>query len=138
MNIINRTAKIDEIRGFVRKDIDNGGNTYHIMIDNRNGCVVLIHCTKKSKYYNKIGMVDTRKIKPTIKNVNAVASKIRKDINTYNKTCLISYNRAVSVYGKKKVTDIAFVKEVDNPYYKCAAPMRLYDKNVIEYYINCK
>lgn len=29
--------------------------------------------------------------------------------------------------------EIAFICEIENPHYKCSTPMRLYDKNVIEY-----
>lgn len=135
MKKFDRITHIDEIRDFVRDDAENGGNRYYVVIDNRDGSVVLMSGAPKAQYYAKIGKIKTSIPKLTIKNVNAVATEIRNLVRLYNRTCLITYGRAVSEYGRKNVTDKAFVREVDNPYYSSAAPMKLYDKNVIEYHM---
>jgi hypothetical protein len=133
MKIIKRNCTINVIRSFVSDEIQNGGNTYKIAIDNRNGNIVFIRRNTQCKYYNIIGSVDLSSLKPTKKSVLLKATEIHNVISAYNKTCYITYTRAVSEYGKKNVIDSAFVKEVENPYYKSASPMRLYDKNVLAY-----
>ena len=135
MKRFNRITCIDEIRDFVRDDAENGGNSYYVAIDNRDGSVVLMSGFPKAQYYVKIGKVKTSIPKLTIKNVNSVATDIRNLVRLHNRTCFITYGRAVSEYGKQNVIDKAFVREVDNPYYSSAAPMKLYDKNVIEYHM---
>lgn len=130
---IDRNSTIDVIRSFVSDEINNGGNTYNVAIDNRNGSIAFVRRKTKCKYYNIIGKVDLSSLKPTKKNVLSKATEIHNVISTYNKTCYITYTRAVSEYGKKNVIDSAFIKEVENPHYKSASPMRLYDKNVLEY-----
>ena len=133
MITIKRNSTIDVIRSFVNDEIQNGGNIYNVAIDNRNGSIEFVGRKTSCKYYNIVGSVDLTSLKPTKKNVLAKATEIRRMISAYDKTCYMTYSRAVSQYGKKNVIDSAFIKEVDNPHYKSAWPMRLYDKNVIEY-----
>lgn len=42
-------------------------------------------------------------------------------------------SRVKSEYGERGLLEVAYVKTVCNPHYKCAAEMILYDKNIIEY-----
>ena len=133
MKTIGRNSKIDVIRSFVNDEIQNGGNTYNVAIDNRNGSIAFVGKKTRCKYYNTIRKVDLLGLKPIKKNVLSKATEILKMIRAYNKTCYITYSKAVSEYGKKNVIESAFIKEVDNPHYSSAWPMRLYDKNVIEY-----
>jgi len=130
---IDRNCTIDVIRSFVNDEIQNGGNIYYVAIDNRNGSIAFIGRKKNYKYYNIIGSVDLSNLKSTKKSVLSKATEIHKIISAYNRTCYITYSRAVSEFGKKNVTDSAFIKEVENPHYKSARPMRLYDKNVLIY-----
>jgi len=126
---------IDSYRVCVRKAIENELERMYVMIDRRDGYVVLMSTKSRSKNYIHLGMVKTKGEKPTIRNINSIASEISKMVRKYNHESYICYSRAISEYGKKNVTDMAFIKEVDNPYYKCSAPMKLYDKNVIEFYM---
>ena len=133
MKKIDRNAKIDAIRSSVIDCFGRGKHTYYVLVDLRNGGIALSRRSPKAQYYIKICEVCTR-MPLTNKNVKKVASQILKCIKDYNKTCLMCYSKAVSEYGKGHVVDEAFIKKVDNPHYKCAAPMKLYDKNVIEYH----
>ncbi len=135
MQRFNRQIQIEYLRNLVRQDMEKGGHSYYIMVDKRNGDVVLMNSKSDAAFYTHIGKVKTSQVKNTKKNINALATQIHKAIAAYNKTCYITYSRAVSEYGKKNVIDEAFVKTADNPYYKCAGQMRLYDKNIIQYHI---
>lgn len=136
MKIIKRKNKVDELRVFVDNEMQEGVKKYEIAVDKRNGLLVFLKRKTPTEYYIPIGRVDLN-VNHTPKNVSEKASQIYQIVKKYEKEseCLISYARAKSEYGKKNVTDKAFVALVDNPFYKCAAPMRLYDKNVIEYYM---
>ena len=133
---IKRTSHIDVIKECLKKDIVNGGSTWYIMIDNRDGCIVFLRGPSNAKFYTKVEVIKFKNTKPTLKNVSRIASQILFLLDTFNKKCCMCYSRAVSTYGKKNVIPIAFVKALNNPYYTCAPKMRLYDKNVIEYYMN--
>lgn len=131
---IERTSKIEVIQNAIRED---WAKAYHIVIDQRNGDIVLMTRLSKTPHYIKVGEAKrTPEMRLNSRNVQKMATQVRKAVDEYNRTCYICYSKAVGVYGKKNVIDEAFVKEVDNPYYKCAGAMRLYDKNVIEYNLN--
>lgn len=134
MRKFERTTSIKTWRDFVREDIEKGGNSYYVMIDLRDRNIVLMSHKSKAKNYVPIGAVKTKGEKTTVRNVNKLAGQIRSAVKTSNDKSIICYSRAVSEYGRKNVTDVAFVKGADNPHYKCAAPMKLYDRNVIEFY----
>lgn len=57
-------------------------------------------------------------------------SKILKDYDRSPNIRCKSY--ILNTYGKKGLIDKAMVKEMDNPYYKCAEKMKMYDINVIK------
>lgn len=63
-------------------------------------------------------------------------SKIREAIKKYNSDTSICKTRLLDVYGKKGMMDVAFSRYLDNPYYKCAAPMVVYNQEVIDYQLN--
>lgn len=126
---------IYNFRYYVTNAIKNEIEKIYVMIDRSDGCVVLMESKSRRKNYIFLGSVKTNGVKKTIKNINAIASEINKIKKKYDKESYICYSRAISEYGKKNVSDKAFIKEVDNPYYKCSAPMKLYDKNVIEFYL---
>lgn len=134
MKRLKRNSKIDVIRECVRECFRDGNHNYHLVIDKRNGDVVLLRRWSATQYFHKIGEVCT-KTKMTEKNVSKIASQLLKDIKAYDLTSRICFSKAVEAYGKRNVIDEAFLRKVDNPHYKCAAPMRLYDKNVIEYHL---
>lgn len=138
MKKFKRETLKDDFIPFVREDAKNGGGKYIMMIDNRDGNLVLMSRASKAKYYTRIGKVKTSLSKLTLRNVNKVASEMRNNLIAYNKRTFVCYSRAVSEYGKRNVVDKAFIKYVENPHYHCAPYMRLYDRNVIEYYMNNK
>ena len=132
MIIINRTSKIEEKREIIKNIIGSNPQNYKIMIDLRNGNVVL---TKRTiaRYYIQIGKINFKGVVNTNSNINRLASGLNSQIQKYNGEALICKSRVKSEYGKKGLLDIAFIKAVDNPHYKCAGDMLLYDRNVIEY-----
>lgn len=132
MITIKRTSKIEEKRAIVKEIISSKQKNYKVMIDLRNGNVVLIERTI-AKYYIQIGKIKLKNIINTSKNINKLASDLNSLIQKYNGKSLICKSRVKSEYGKKGLLDIAFIMAVDNPYYKCAGDMQLYDRNVIEY-----
>lgn len=107
-----------------------------MVIDFRNSNVVILNNKPKSEWYRPISKLRLTSLKYTKKDIYEKASEVRQAIMQYDKANLICYSQAVAEYGKRNVIDKAFAKKVDNPHYKCAAPMRLYDTNVIEYYMN--
>lgn len=138
MKQLNRNIDLNEIRSFVDEGLQNGGKLYYVAIDFRNSNVVILNNKPKSEWYRPISKLRLTGLKYTKKNIYEKASEVRQSILRYDKANLICYSQAVSEYGKRNVIDEAFAKKVDNPHYKCAAPMRLYDANVIEYYMNMK
>lgn len=57
-------------------------------------------------------------------------------IQKYNSETSICKTRLIAEYGKKGMMDVAFSRYLDNPHYKCAAKMVVYNKEVIEYQLN--
>ena len=57
-------------------------------------------------------------------------SRILKDYDQSPNIRCKSY--ILDTYGKKGLIDKAMIKEVKNPYYRCAGTMKLYDINVIK------
>lgn len=142
MKTLERESNISDVRDFV--EIELVGNcAYNVMFDKRDNTIKLSKTKTEKEYYIQLGKLKVEdidneslsefKIKTNIKKT---ATALNKLIKSYNKSgCLVCYTTVVKEYGKNNVTEKAFVKEVDNPYYKCSAPMKLYDKNVIEYNI---
>lgn len=110
---------------------------------NRPGCYKIVAVNHTGKLYFVPGSTRMKNIevlyKFTLKSnldkkaQQEIKNNILNTIDNYNKGTFICYTRACSKYGKKNVTDYSLIMEVDNPYYKCAAPMRIYDKKMIEY-----
>lgn len=61
---------------------------------------------------------------------------IQKAIQQYNSKTSICKTRLIAEYGKTGMMDVAFSRCLDNPYYKCAAKMVVYNQEVIEYQLN--
>lgn len=132
MITIKRTSKIEEKREIIKNIISSNPRNYKIMIDLRNGNVILTERTT-AKYYIQIGKINFKSVDYTVNHIKRLASDLNSQIQKYNSEALICKSRVKSEYGKKGLLDIAFVKAVDNPYYKCAGDMLLFDRNVIEY-----
>lgn len=103
-----------------------------VAIDLTDGRIVLDDKSPNGEQYKKIGEVQIESDKKTKKNIAHIATEVNKIIRDYDG--YITLGRAKKEYGKDMDIEVGFIKEVDNPHYKCAAPMRLYDKNVLEYY----
>lgn len=69
----------------------------------------------------------------TEKGLSKARGTVRNAIRDYDHNTNITLSTVLKEYGKKGVLESAFTREADNPYYKCAAPMRLYNRDVIEY-----
>ncbi len=69
----------------------------------------------------------------TERSLSKARGMVRKVIREYDHNTNITLSTVLKEYGKKGVIDTAFTREADNPYYKCAAPMKLYNREVIEY-----
>lgn len=134
MIIINRTSNIEEKREIIRNSISITPNKYKVMVDLRNGNITLIKRTQ-SKFYIQIGEIDLSSKRVTKKVISNLASALNSQIKGYNKDSLICKSHVKSEYGTSGLLDEAYVMTVDNPYYKCAGDMKLYDMNVINYYL---
>lgn len=132
MIIIDRNSDISEKREIIRCNIVPNPQIYNVVTDVRNGRIVLIERPTAS-YYIKIGKLNLGSVKCTRNNVNQLASILNGYVRAYNRQSLMCKSRVIPEYGKIGLLDVAYVKTVDNPHYKCAGDMKLYDKNVIEY-----
>ena len=138
--VLKRENNISEIRDFVEMKLV-GNCTYNVLFDKRDNTFNFTKSKTDKDYYINIGKVKVEDIDNDSlsdyklkTNINKTATALNKLIQSYNKSgCLVCYTTVVKEYGKKNVIEKAFVKEVDNPYYKSSSAMKLYDKNVIEY-----
>ncbi len=118
----------------IRRDIENGGSRQFVAVSLKDGCFALCKTKPSEEHYFILGVFDTRDVKVTQKNLSKLSGQLLKMMRGYDRESLICYGNAVKKYGKKAISK-GFITTVDNPYYKCAAPMRLYDENVIRYHI---
>lgn len=81
----------------------------------------------------EIARFDYKGYPPTQKALSKARAEVRAALRQYDKDNNICLSTVTSDYGKKGVIATAFVREVDNPCYKSASPMRLYNREVIEY-----
>lgn len=132
MVTIDRNCNILEKREMIKHIITSKPKRYNVMIDMRNGRVALVGRTK-SQYYINIGKLNLTSVECTEKNIKRQASNLNDYICAYNGQSLMCKSRVKSEYGDKGLLEVAYVKTVCNPHYKCAAGMILYDKNIIEY-----
>ena len=121
--------KLHQMADFVADNIV--ANTYYyIAVDLTDGRIVFMTHKSKSDKYHFIGHIP--KNNDTSMNTARVIKQAHKE---YKMDAYICKTTAIKEYGRKNVTDKAYITEVDNPYYKCSAPMVIYDRNVIEYYM---
>lgn len=107
---------------------------YVLFVDLLNGAVNISKPTTKKKSELIIGDVILSDLKKGT--VKKFMSNVKKIITTYKRSgSMICKKTAVNQYGKKFVEKFT-PTYVDNPYYTCAAPMCLYDKNVLNYMYN--
>lgn len=134
MITIKRNSYIEEKQEIIRRVVAKTSNKFKIMVDLRNGEIVMLKSTK-AKYYIQIGEINITLPKITKKGICNLASNLNSQIQHYNAQSIICKSRVKSEYGKSGIIDEAYVKAVDNPHYKCAGKMQLYDRNVINYYL---
>lgn len=132
MVTIDRNSNILEKREMIKRIISSNPQRYNVMIDMRNGRVALVGRTK-SQYYINIGKLNLTSLECTEKNIKRQASNLNDFIRSYNSQSLMCKSRVKSEYGERGLLEVAYVKTVCNPHYKCASEMILYDKNIIEY-----
>lgn len=81
----------------------------------------------------EIARFDYKGYPTTQRALSKARAEVRAAILKYDKENNICLSTVKSDYGKNGIIPTAFVREVDNPHYKCASPMRLYNREVIEY-----
>ena len=128
-----QSNRIDDIREYVGSVLCKV-KKFCVTLDLSDGIILIGEEIPKGDQYKGLGEVQIVSNKETKKNIAHIATEVSKIIRAYNG--YITLGRAKKEYGKDMDIEVGFIKEVDNPYYKCAAPMRLYDKNVLEYYKN--
>ena len=130
---IPRESLLDKITTIMSDNTDNVGN-HAILFDCLKGDVILRKTNRDTARYITLGNVDLTMDKVTKKAIKNVASQIRQAIMKYNRSSsLVTYSKACSMYGKANVTQETFVREMPNPHWVCAGPMKLYDGNMCNY-----
>ena len=111
------------------------GKHVSISIDLRNGIACLSECSTPRKYQLVIGK-STLPVKYTRKNCDDCAQAIKDIIKKYRRGHTICKTTLISRYGADFASTQKPLTIVDNPHYKCAEPMRLYDTSSLTYYYN--
>lgn len=107
---------------------------YVIFVDLYNGIINIGKNSRKKHNELVIGEVEFLD-KSKKKIINKFYPDIRNVIQKYHHSgTLITRTKANYYFGKEYVEKFRPVFEVKNPYYSCAAPMCLYDVNVLNYY----
>lgn len=135
---MNNFIKICGGKGFISDTLyDNRFTWKHItvFIDIRDGEAYLSQCSTPSKYQLVIGKA-TLPVKYTHKNCDECAERIKAIIKEYRREHTICKTTLISLYGADFASTLKPLAIVDNPYYKCAEPMKLYDKSSATYYYN--
>lgn len=71
-----------------------------------------------------------------LKDTKQHKQEIGREVNkVYKELEMITYTRAKNEYGKELLNGVSYI-EFDNPYYKCASPMKLYFKECLDYLKN--
>jgi len=97
----------------------------YIYLDPCKAEYVLLRNESKSNKYKLLGIAEG--------DGDILRRSIKTIIHDYDKNPnIICQSEVIRKFGKKGLIDKAFVREVDNPHYKCAGKMRLYDVNVIK------
>lgn len=104
---------------------------YVVVLDMRSNTIKLQKsCT--AEYNIQLGKIELTE-QDTETYLRSKSSELYQMFKKYNKVSLICKTNVVKTYGKNAMTQKAFVDYVDNPYYKCSAPMQLFDENIIKY-----
>lgn len=85
-----------------------------------------------AKRYRLIGTVKTND------GTEQAANDVVNIIRDYAKNLYCCQSTARKMTKNKEILLLAYVGEADNPYYKCAAPMQLYNRYMIEYLTTAK
>lgn len=101
---------------------------YQLILDlNKGGVYVSDRMLKDCKCVCKFEI-----LKDTKKHKQEIGREVKK---AYKELKMITYTRAKNEYGEELLNGLTYV-ECDNPYYKCASPMKLYYKDCLEYLKN--
>ena len=111
----------------LRKHLEslNSKATYNIVFDLNNGDYNLCNCGKCTN--NQLVILRLK-----ITNCKTDATKIKEAIRIDAKSSLICHTTFVKEY-KSLVGKVYPLLEVQNPHYKCAAYMKLYDTRMLNY-----
>ena len=121
------------ISGITSELVNLSAGKYVLFVDLRNGDVNIAKPSRKKKCELFIGDVFLSDLKKGT--LNKFMSEVKKIITAYQRRgSMICKKTALYQYGKEFIEKFE-PTYVDNPYYKCAAPMCLYDKNVLDYCI---
>lgn len=117
----------EELKELMQAEEFDFFKTYTVAKDLRTGAIDLTPRKSASKHYKVLG-----KVKP----IDVLVETFQRIAN--QKRDLICYTTLKKEYGEENAKSIQPLLEVDNPYYKCAVPMRLYDREVVEHIITRK
>lgn len=112
--------RVDEIN-----NIREAGKTFKAVIDRKND--KLIVTDEKPKRHDKVLTTFT-----FTKGTKVEAMRFNNEIKR-SPYQLICKSSVAKTYGKDFAENAPICCEVDNPYYKCSAPMRLYIKQSMDY-----
>lgn len=139
MFILNKEEE-EEASVILDKMIADGGQHYVVTKDLQKGVITVSRRSlKDTKRYKVICVVDLDLSLPQKEWYKKVKKEIDSALRGYAK--LYYFSRAAVCrqlhVGPKKI-EFAFVREVVNPHYKCAASMKLYDANILRYHMGDK
>lgn len=141
---ISRTFAADTLRAIVDETFYNENkNSIYAYIDMENNMVVLsserkraksmLHLftyerTKAEKYTKKMMQQDAKKIR-----IMLLGNKVNRRVC---KTRLVNeFGKGVEKKTLEKLMAISFIEYKDNPYYKSAEPMAIYDADVFNWHL---
>lgn len=141
---ISRTFAADTLKAIVDEIFyTEGHDSIYAYIDMENNMVVLsserkraksmLHLftyqrTKAEKYTKKIMQQDAKQIR-----ILLLSNKVNQKVC---KTRLVNeFGKGVEKKTLEKLMNISFIEYKDNPYYKCAEPMAIYDADVFQWHL---
>ncbi len=108
-------------------ELAQAGRKFNVVIDLRNDQIVVTD-SKLRRYDTKL--CDFSFLKGTKKEVSEFNRAIKACSKRYTVVCK---STVAKTYGKDVAEQAPVYSEVDNPYYKCSSPMKLYIKESLDY-----
>lgn len=141
---ISRAFDAETVRNIVDETFyTEGNNSIYAYIDMENNMVVLSSERKRAKSMLHLFTYErTKAEKYTKKMMQQDAKKIRIMLLSNKVNQRVCKTRLVNEFGKgvekktlEKLMAISFIEYRDNPYYKSAEPMAIYDADVFQWHL---